>query len=639
MTPQEVLHRYWHYPAFRPLQAEIIDSVLAGHDTLGLLPTGGGKSITFQVPGMMLPGLTLVVTPLISLMKDQVDALRRRRIPAAALYSGMTAAEVRNAEDRLRARRCRFLYVSPERLAGERFQMRLRRLNVSLLVVDEAHCISQWGYDFRPPYLRIGALRKHIGEDVPCLALTATATPAVAEDIRRKLRFRPGARTFQASFSRHNLQYIVRPAPEKMAQMTHILSHTTGSAIVYVRSRRKAQEIADYLVHAGFPATYYHAGLEPDEKNTRQQNWIDGHCRVMVATNAFGMGIDKPDVRLVIHADPPPSLEEYYQEAGRAGRDGQRSYAVLLRTDRDRATLRRRLTEAFPDKQTVLKIYERVCNFLHISLGEGEGNLYPFDLDKFCLTFSMQERQVKAALAILTASEAMTFIEETPSRPRVMVVCDRNALFDIPIPPRPDRVLQALLREYPGLFTDFADISEQVLALRTGLTVEEVLQALIDLGRLHVIHFIPRRRTPYIAMPRRREEPRYVNITRAAYEERRVVMERKIESVIDYAFSSSTCRVRRMLAYFGEPDGHDCGTCDVCLSRRPQAAPLTDAQLADVLLAALKATHTPLTLTALEALFPSFRTRLASVLDLLCSEGFLRPAPGASPLDPAYLPT
>ena len=639
MSPQEVLHRYWHYPAFRPLQAEIIDSVLAGHDTLGLLPTGGGKSITFQVPGMMLPGLTLVVTPLISLMKDQVDALRRRRIPAAALYSGMTAAEVRNAEDRLRARRCRFLYVSPERLAGERFQMRLRRLNVSLLVVDEAHCISQWGYDFRPPYLRIGALRKHIGEDVPCLALTATATPAVAEDIRRKLRFRPGARTFQASFSRHNLQYIVRPAPEKMAQMTHILSHTTGSAIVYVRSRRKAQEIADYLVHAGFPATYYHAGLEPDEKNTRQQNWIDGHCRVMVATNAFGMGIDKPDVRLVIHADPPPSLEEYYQEAGRAGRDGQRSYAVLLRTDRDRATLRRRLTEAFPDKQTVLKIYERVCNFLHISLGEGEGNLYPFDLDKFCLTFSMQERQVKAALAILTASEAMTFIEETPSRPRVMVVCDRNALFDIPIPPRPDRVLQALLREYPGLFTDFADISEQVLALRTGLTVEEVLQALIDLGRLHVIHFIPRRRTPYIAMPRRREEPRYVNITRAAYEERRVVMERKIESVIDYAFSSSTCRVRRMLAYFGEPDGHDCGTCDVCLSRRPQAAPLTDAQLADVLLAALKATHTPLTLTALEALFPSFRTRLASVLDLLCSEGFLRPAPGASPLDPAYLPT
>ena len=639
MTPQEVLHRYWHYPAFRPLQAEIIDSVLAGHDTLGLLPTGGGKSITFQVPGMMLPGLTLVVTPLISLMKDQVDALRRRRIPAAALYSGMTAAEVRNAEDRLRARRCRFLYVSPERLAGERFQMRLRRLNVSLLVVDEAHCISQWGYDFRPPYLRIGALRKHIGEDVPCLALTATATPAVAEDIRRKLRFRPGARTFQASFSRHNLQYIVRPAPEKMAQMTHILSHTTGSAIVYVRSRRKAQEIADYLVHAGFPATYYHAGLEPDEKNTRQQNWIDGHCRVMVATNAFGMGIDKPDVRLVIHADPPPSLEEYYQEAGRAGRDGQRSYAVLLRTDRDRATLRRRLTEAFPDKQIVLKIYERVCNFLHISLGEGEGNLYPFDLDKFCLTFSMQERQVKAALAILTASEAMTFIEETPSRPRVMVVCDRNALFDIPIPPRPDRVLQALLREYPGLFTDFADISEQVLALRTGLTVEEVLQALIDLGRLHVIHFIPRRRTPYIAMPRRREEPRYVNITRAAYEERRVVMERKIESVIDYAFSSSTCRVRRMLAYFGEPDGHDCGTCDVCLSRRPQAAPLTDAQLADVLLAALKATHTPLTLTALEALFPSFRTRLASVLDLLCSEGFLRPAPGASPLDPAYLPS
>lgn len=622
MTPEEALRRYWHYPSFRPLQAEIIDSVLSGRDTLGLLPTGGGKSLTFQVPGMILPGLTLVVTPLISLMKDQVDALRRRCIPAVALYSGMTSAEARNAEDRLWARKCRFLYVSPERLCSERFLNQLYRLRISLLAVDEAHCISQWGYDFRPPYLKIGEIRKQIGKDVPCLALTATATPAVADDIREKLGFRLGARTFQGSFTRANLQYIVRPAPEKMTHIVHILSRTTGSTVIYVRSRRKAQEIAEFLEHSGFSATYYHAGLEPEEKNRRQQQWLSGAIRVMVATNAFGMGIDKPDVRLVMHADAPPSLEEYYQEAGRAGRDGKRSFAVLLRTDRDKATLCRRITEAFPNKQIVRKVYERVCNFLHISLGEGEGKLYTFDLDKFCTTFSMQERQVKASLAILTASGWLTFIEETDSRPRVMIICDRNEMFNIPIPETPDKVLQALLRNYSGLFTDFADISEQILALRTGLTVDQVLQALIELSRMKVIHFIPRRRTPYVTLPRRREEPEYVAISRAAYEERRAVMEQKINAVIDYAFNSDTCRVRRMLDYFGETDGHDCGSCDVCLSRRRSSA--TDAQIADALLAAVKASAKPLTLTELENRFPAFRDRVASILAFLCSEGFLR---------------
>lgn len=621
MTPLEVLQHYWHYPSFRPLQAEIIDSVLSGHDTLGLLPTGGGKSITFQVPGMILPGTTLVVTPLISLMLDQVDALRRHRIPAVALHAGMTSAEARKARERLAANRCKFLYVSPERLTWQRFRNELRTLNISLLVVDEAHCISQWGYDFRPPYLLIGELRKLLRPDVPCLALTATATPKVAEDIQARLDFRPGAQVFKSSFARANLQYVVRPAAEKLSQMLHILNNTTGSAIIYARSRRKTHELADFLVNSGINATFYHAGLEPEEKNDRQRRWINGERRVMVATNAFGMGIDKPDVRLVMHADPPPSLEEYYQEAGRAGRDGKRSYAVLLRSERDKATLKRRLTEAFPDKKIVLKIYERVCNFLHIALGEGEDRLYPFDLDKFCATFSMQEKLVKAALAILTAAQWLTFMEETDSAPRVMVICERHELYDIPLSSNADKILQVLLRNYPGLFVDFVMVSEQLLAGKGAMSVQSVLEALIELSKKKVIHFIPRRRTPYVLLPRRREEPRYITIPKAAYEERREAMETRIKAMADYIFNDGSCRVRRMLKYFGEEEEKDCNTCDVCLKRRKST--ISDRQLAEALLDLLSAADYPLTLQQLEKRFSSVKSRVAPVLLFLCQEGYI----------------
>lgn len=621
MTPLELLKKVWGYDSFRPLQAEIINNILEGHDTLGLLPTGGGKSITFQIPGLMLPGLTLVITPLVSLMKDQVDNLRRKRISAVCLFSNMTSKELRSAENRLTAGKCKFLYIAPERLRSDVFLERLRHLKVSLLVVDEAHCISQWGYDFRPSYLEIGTLRKLL-PGVSCLALTATATPQVAEDIRLRLNFGMDAKTFQGSFSRPNLQYIVRHAPEKLPQIIHILQRTKGSTIIYARSRVKTRELAEYLEHTGFSVTYYHAGLEASDKAERQQQWIDGKVRIMVATNAFGMGIDKPDVRLVIHADIPPSLEEYYQEAGRAGRDGLRSYAVLLYGERDGATLKRRITEAFPDKKIVMRIYERTCNFLNIALGEGVKRLYPFDLDKFCHTFGMQEKQVKSSLKILTASDLLTFMEETDTPPRVMIICNRNDIFNIRLSQNADTILQVLLRNYSGLFTDFVNISEQLLAGKGNMTAEDAISALIELSQMHVVHFIPRRRTPYIILPRRREELKYLHIPRSAYEERREIMKTKIKAVADYTFNDNKCRVTRMLRYFGEKDAQPCRTCDVCLANRRKKR-ISKSEFTDSILKYIASRSYPVSLIMLEHIFSNHETLLNDILRQLTDEGIL----------------
>lgn len=621
VTPLSVLRRYWGYDSFRPLQSEIIESVLAGDDTICLMPTGGGKSIIFQVPGMMLAGMTLVVTPLVSLMKDQVDNLRRRHIKAECYYSGMSLRDLRRTDDLIAAGRCRFLYVAPERLGSEQFRMRLARMNVSLLVVDEAHCVSLWGHDFRPSYLRLGELRK-ILPGVPCIALTATAPPDVVKDIRRSLMPGDETRIFQSSFRRANLQYVVRPTEDKLDQMIHILGRTTGSAVIYTRSRIGAHRIADDLCRAGFSATYYHAGLETPLKAERQQAWMEGQVRIMVATNAFGMGIDKPDVRLVIHADLPATLEEYYQEAGRAGRDGKRSWAVLLRSERDKATLRKRLTAAFPDKTIIRKVYERVCNFLNIALGEGDGRLYPFSPDRFCVTFRMQEQQVRSALKILTDAGWMTFIEETDSPPKVLIESDREALFTTPMSRCADKVLQALMRCYPGLVTEYVGISEHELALHTGMGAMEVNEALTELSRQKIIRFVPRRRTPYIRLPRRREEPKYITIPRTAYEDRREAMRRKMTAVIDYAFKSSSCRVRRMLEYFGEPEGSDCGTCDVCMERKRKPG-LSDSELAEMLVDTVRRSQYPMSLQALEKNFQSQGKRVASMLQMLCNEGFL----------------
>lgn len=567
MDALETLRRYWGYDSFRPLQSEIVTSALSGYDTLGLMPTGGGKSITFQVPGLMMEGVTIVVTPLISLMKDQVDNLKRRRIKAVTFHSGMTRHEHTVALEKLINGGAKFLYVSPERLRNDNFLSLLRGLKVSQIVVDEAHCISQWGYDFRPAYLNIKKLRK-VKPDVAILALTATATPEVARDICEQLEMRDPA-VYRMSFTRDNINYIVRPAETKIYEVFHILSRTQGSSIVYVRSRKRTVEISEYLSSAGISATAYHAGLDYELKEKRQNSWQMGETRVMVATNAFGMGIDKPDVRVVIHYDMPPSLEEYYQEAGRAGRDGKRSYAVLLTSKRDQALMRRRVTESFPDREIIRKIYERICNVLNVSLGEGYGLLKEFDIEKFCDLFGYQERQCRSAIHLLQQAGYLEYMEEGDRGSRVMMTCHRDELYDLHgVSPRTERVLTGILRTYTGLFTEYVNINESSMARNLQLSEREIYESLLELGRMKILSYIPRSRIPLIYLPTSREEPRYIEIGKKIYEDRRATMSRRVEAMLSYAYDSHECRENRMIRYFGEERETGCGHCDVCRSRR-----------------------------------------------------------------------
>ncbi len=621
----EVLRRHWGYDSFRPLQEDIIRSVMEGHDTLGLMPTGGGKSITFQVPALALGGLAIVVTPLISLMKDQVDNLRKRHIKAVCLHSGMTSGEKRVAWERLVNAKANFLYIAPERLGSERFLQELRHLPVSLIVVDEAHCISQWGYDFRPSYLNIKVLRK-ICPKVPVLALTASATPEVAEDIMRQLECRD-PRIFRMSFARGNLSYLCRPSEQKFYDAAHILGRTSGSAIVYVRSRKRTREIAEYLCSAGISATFYHAGLTSDVKEERQNAWKNSAVRVMVATNAFGMGIDKPDVRVVIHFDFPPSLEEYYQETGRAGRDGLPSYAVLLVSRYDVPTLRRHLTESFPARDDIRLVYERVCNYLHLSIGEGYDRLLEFDFDSFCTTFRMQERMVKASLHILGQAGYLDFIEETESRSRVMMEIDREELYGIRgLSQEAEQVLTKTLRLYPGLFTDYVYIDELRLSRETELPARKVYEAFLELDRAGAMVYVPRRRTPYMHIPTAREETRYVAIGRAVYEERREVMRRRIEAMIDFASSDDSCRISRLLNYFGEKDGGRCGQCDVCRSRSKANTKANAGAAPDLSSAVMEllSAEGPQRATFLLSRFSTSEQEVRSAIRRLHTEGLLK---------------
>lgn len=624
LTPVEILKKYWGYSSFRPLQEEIICSVLSGHDTLGLMPTGGGKSITFQVPGLSLPGITLVVTPLISLMKDQVDNLKRRRIKAVYFHSAMTRRESEIAWEKIVNGRAKFVYIAPERLSNVRFIEEIKRLKISLLVIDEAHCICQWGYDFRPSYLNIRILRK-IFPQIPFLALTATATPDVAEGICRQLDFRKGSHTYRMSFTRDNISYIVRQTDSKLYEILHILGHTSGSAIVYVRSRKRTKEIADYLTTSGIPATFYHAGLSFETKEERQNAWQRGQQRVIVATNAFGMGIDKPDVRIVIHADFPPSLEEYYQEAGRAGRDGLTSYAVLLASHRDSATLRKHLTEAFPSREDIRKTYERACTFVGLGIGEGYDSLHEFDLDKFCTVFKLQPRFAKSCLHLLGQAGYLQFEEEAENRSRVMITMTREELYNLNTAgPVTEATLQQILRLYPGLFSDYIYINEERVARMLGITSKEVYESLLELNRLHAINYIPKKRIPMLYVPTAREEARYVAIGKTIYEDRYEIMSRRVEAMIDYACNPSGCRVSRMLAYFGETNAGDCGKCDVCRSRRQSASHVRkQCELtADELLDFLKS-H-PEGVDSMQILrgFPRVGNIAADLLTYLCNQGF-----------------
>ena len=568
---QEILKQYWGYDDFRGIQREIIESIGSGHDTLGLMPTGGGKSITFQVPALCQDGTCIVITPLIALMKDQVDHLRRRGIHAAAIYSGLTREEIVITLENCIFGDIRILYVSPERLASDLFQTKLRHMRVSFITVDEAHCISQWGYDFRPSYLQIAQIRKLV-PNAPVLALTATATPAVVQDIQQKLSQKDtNFNVFRMSFERKNLAYVVRHAPDKREQLIHILESVKGSAIVYARSRRRTKEYAELLTEAGISATFYHAGLDSAVKDERQRGWQQDKIRVMVATNAFGMGIDKPDVRLVIHIDCPDSIEAYFQEAGRAGRDGRKAYAVLLYNDADQRKLEKRIADTFPEKDYIRKVYEHLAYFYQVGVGSGYNHIFEFNIDQFCHTFRHFPIQADAALKILDRAGYIEYTEEQDNQARVMFTIGRDDLYRLEnTSPNEEKVITAMLRNYGGLFTDYNFIDESFIAQQTQLEPQQVYMTLKGLSQRHILHFIPQKKTPYIRYTQRREDMEHVQIPPSVYEERKAQFEERIHAMINYAKDDAVCRSRQLLRYFGEESDHDCHQCDVCLSHRSE---------------------------------------------------------------------
>ena len=564
---QEILKQYWGYDSFRDLQEEIITSIGEGKDTLGLMPTGGGKSITFQVPALAQEGICIVITPLIALMKDQVQNLRKRGIKALAIYSGMTRQEILTALENCIFGNYKFLYISPERLDTEIFRTKLRSMKVSMITVDESHCISQWGYDFRPAYLKIAEIRELL-PGVPVLALTATATPEVVKDIQTRLNFREG-NVFRMSFERKNLAYIVRKTDNKTKELLHILQRISGSAIIYVRNRRRTKEITELLTNEGITADFYHAGLDNAVKDLRQKRWQSGEVRVMVATNAFGMGIDKPDVRIVLHLDLPDSPEAYFQEAGRAGRDGEKAYAVILYAKSDKMTLHKRIVDTFPEKEYILNVYEHLQYYYQMAMGDGFQCIREFNLEEFCRKFKYFPVPVDSALKILTQAGYLEYTDEQDNSSRILFTIRRDELYKLrEMGKEADALIQTILRSYTGVFTDYAYISEESLALRTGLTRQQIYNILVTLTKRRIVDYIPRKNTPYIIYTRERLDLRFLHIPPIVYEERKARYEARIKAMEEYVTTENVCRSRMLLHYFGEKNEHNCGQCDVCLSNR-----------------------------------------------------------------------
>ncbi|WP_289091554.1 ATP-dependent DNA helicase RecQ [uncultured Bacteroides sp.] len=562
---RKILKDYWGYDNFRGIQEDIIRSIGSGRDTLGLMPTGGGKSITFQIPAMAKDGLCIVITPLIALMKDQVRNLRDRGIKAIAIYSGMTREEIIITLENCIFGNYKFLYISPERLDTEIFRIKLRSMKVSMITVDESHCISQWGYDFRPAYLKISEIRNLL-PGVPVLALTATATPEVVKDIQQRLAFKE-ENVFRMSFERKNLAYIVRRTESKQEELLHILKHVDGSAIVYAHNRKRTKEYAQLLNENGITATFYHAGLNNETKDQRQKSWVKGETRVMVATNAFGMGIDKPDVRLVVHVDIPDSPEAYFQEAGRGGRDGKKAYAVLLYARSDKATLKKRITDTFPEKDYIRTVYEHLNYYYQMAMGDGLGCTREFNIDEFCRNFKHFPIQVDSALKILTRAGYLEYTDEQDNNSRLMFTLTKEELYRIhETSPETEKLINIILRSYTGVFTEYAYINEETLSLRTGMTRQQVYDTLISLTRRRILNYIPGKKTPYIIYTRERQEADRLIFTKEVYEDRKESFIRRIEAMTEYAETEDKCRSRMLLLYFGEKNEHNCGQCDVCLS-------------------------------------------------------------------------
>ncbi|SDC50363.1 RecQ family ATP-dependent DNA helicase [Williamwhitmania taraxaci] len=559
----EILLRYWGYSQFRPMQKEIIQSVFEGKDTLALLPTGGGKSICFQVPAMAMEGICLVVSPLIALMKDQVENLEKKGIKALSVHSGMSRREIDIILENATTQRYKFLYLSPERLSTQLFTDKLRGMTVSMIAVDEAHCISQWGYDFRPNYMKISEIRELL-PNVPILALTATATPAVVEDIQEKLRFRK-KNIIKKSFERKNLVYVVRETEDKQKLLVKLIEKIPGCGIVYVRNRQSAKETAALLVKNGFSADYYHAGLGYEARSTKQNNWKQGKTRIIVSTNAFGMGIDKSDVRFVVHTDLPDSPEAYFQEAGRAGRDEKTAFAILLFSPSDRNKLEQRIETSFPPIEEIKLTYQSLCNYLQIPIGAGKDSVHDFKLQDFAAHYKFNALRAYNSLKILQMEGYLELTDEVNNPSKLMFIMERDELYKLQVAnPDIDKIIKLLLRTYPGLFSGFVKIEEETLGKRAGIAGEKMQELLKQMERMRVIYYFPKKRTPLLIMMEERLDQKNIRISPETYLDRKTRFKQRIEATLQYAECTTVCRSQQLLAYFGETSGKPCGLCDVC---------------------------------------------------------------------------